>query len=136
EQLRGDPRYRANTLKLGKKEPLFLRQINTIICFKTPMGKHAQSADSQVLGRIQRNGPGWVFTPSDFQDLGSPTAARLALMRHTRAGTIRQLARGLYDYPRNDPRLGPIPPATDDIAAALKGRDAFRLQACGAHAAN
>lgn len=100
------------------------------------MGKHAQSADSQVLGRIQRNGPGWVFTPSDFQDLGSPTAARLALMRHPRAGTIRQLARGLYDFPRNDARLGPIPPATDDIAAALKGRDAFRLQASGAHAAN
>ncbi len=100
------------------------------------MGKHAQSVDSQVLGRIHGNGPGWVFTPSDFQDLGSSTAARLALMRHTRAGTIRQLARGLYDYPRKDPRLGPIPPATDDIAAALKGRDAFRLQASGAHAAN
>jgi hypothetical protein len=115
---------------------LFLKQINAIFCFNKSMGKHSQSVDSQVLGRIQSNGPGWVFTPSDFQDLGSPTAARLALMRHTRTGTIQQLARGLYAYPRKDPRLGLIPPSTDDIAAALKGRDAFRLQASGAHAAN
>jgi len=120
----------------GSTSTLFLKQTNAIVCFKTPMGKHSNSVDSQVLGRIHSNGPGWVFTPSDFQDLGSPTAARLALMRHTRAGTIRQIARGLYDYPRKDPRLGLIPPTTDDIATALKGRDASRLQASGAHAAN
>lgn len=57
-------------------------------------------------------------------------------MRHTRAGTIRHIARGLYDYPRNDVRLGLIPPSTDDIVTALKGRDGSRLQASGAHAAN
>lgn len=61
---------------------------------------------------------------------------RLALMRHARAGTIRQLARGLYDYPIQSPRFGTIPPSDESIADALKGRDDFRIQLSGAHAAN
>ena len=100
------------------------------------MGKHSQSVDSRVLGRIRGKGRGWVFTPADFQDLGSRTAVGLALMRHRRTGTIRQLARGLYDYPATDPRLGLLAPATDTIAGAIKGRDASRLQPTGAYAAN
>src|SRR3972149_1761524 len=100
------------------------------------MGKHANSVDSQLLGRIKAKGTGWVFTPADFLDLGSRTAVGIALMRHVRAGTIRQVARGLYDYPIHHPRFGTIPPSADSIASALKGRDDFRLQASGAHAAN
>lgn len=100
------------------------------------MGKHPKSVDSQVVKRILAHGIGWVFTPADLLDLGSRTAVGLALMRHVRAGTIRQLARGLYDYPIHHARLGTIAPSTDKIAVALKGRDDFRLQASGAHAAN
>jgi hypothetical protein len=100
------------------------------------MGKHATSVDSQVLARISRKGKGWVFTPSDFLDLGGRRAVGLALMRHTKAGTIRKLARGLYDYPRQDPRAGVIAASTQEIANALKGRDNVRLQLSGAHAAN
>jgi hypothetical protein len=100
------------------------------------MGKHAKSVDSQLLGRVRSKRRGWVFTPADFLDLGSRTAVGLALMRHARAGTIRQLARGLYDYPIHNPRIGIIPPSADSIANALKGRDDSRLQASGAHAAN
>lgn len=100
------------------------------------MAKHEKSVDSQLLGRIKTKGRGWVFTPADFLDLGSRTAVGLALMRHARAGTIRQLARGLYDYPVRDARLGTIGPSTEDVAVALKGRDDFRIQASGGHAAN
>ncbi len=100
------------------------------------MGKHAKSVDSQLLGRIIAKRRGWVFTPADFLDLGSRIAVGLALMRHARAGTIRQLARGLYDYPIQSARFGTIPPSDESIAGALKGRDDFRLQASGAHAAN
>lgn len=81
-------------------------------------------------------GRGWVFTPVDFLDLGSRKAVGLALMRHTAAGTLRKLARGLYDYPRTDARFGTIAASTDDIANAIKGRDGVRLQPSGAHAAN
>jgi hypothetical protein len=100
------------------------------------MGKHANSVDSQLLGRIIAKRRGWVFTPADFLDLGSRTAVGLALMRHARAGTIRQLARGLYDYPIQHKSFGTIPPSDDSIANALKGRDDTRIQASGAHAAN
>ena len=100
------------------------------------MGKHIHSVDSNVLRRIVGKGKGWVFTPADFQDLGSGTAVGLALMRHKRTGLIRQLARGLYDYPDQDPRLGVLSPSTDSVAQALKGRDASRLQPTGAYAAN
>ena len=100
------------------------------------MGKHAKSVDNQLLGRIIAKRRGWVFTPADFLDLGSRTAVGLALMRHARAGTIRKFARGLYYYPIHNSRFGAIPPSDDSIASALKGRDDFRLQASGAHAAN
>lgn len=57
-------------------------------------------------------------------------------MRHTRAATIRQLARGLYDFPVEHQRFGTIPPSDQAIAEALKGEDTFRLQLSGGHAAN
>ena len=95
------------------------------------MGKHANSIDSQILKRIQRRRAGRVFTPADFLDLGSRNAVDLALSRHARTGTIRKIARGLYDFPRADPSLGLLSPAIDDIATALKGRDQSRLSPPG-----
>src|SRR6266496_2246743 len=98
--------------------------------------KQTDSIDSKVLRLIRSKGSGWVFTPQDFRDIGSRIAIDLALLRHKRTGTIRQLARGLYDVPRRDPQLGPLSPPVDAIARALKGRDAIRLQPTGAYAAN
>ena len=105
------------------------------ISFKN-MGKHADSTDSKILRRIRSRKQGWVFTPDTFMDLGTRQAVDLALMRHRDSGLIRQLARGLYDYPKIDPQLGMLQPSTDDIASALAGRDATRLQPSGAYAAN
>ncbi len=100
------------------------------------MGKHAQSIDREILARITRKGRGRVFTPVDFLDLGSRDAVDQALSRNARAGTIRKIARGLYDYPRRHPRLGLLSPSTDAIVAAIKTREGVRLQPSGAHAAN
>jgi len=105
------------------------------ISFKN-MGKHADSTDSKILRRIRSRKRGWIFTPDTFMDLGTRRAVDLALMRHRDSGLIRQLARGLYDYPKIDPQLGMLQPSTDDIASALAGRDATRLQPSGAYAAN
>lgn len=77
-----------------------------------------------------------MFTPNHFKDLGSRDAIASALKRYKQSGLIRQLARGLYDYPKTDPELGSLQPSTDDIAKALAGRDAARLQPTGAYAAN
>ena len=77
-----------------------------------------------------------MFTPDHFKALGSRDAIASALKRHKQAGLIRQLARGLYDYPKIDKQLGCLQPSNDNIARALAGRDATRLQPSGAYAAN
>ena len=100
------------------------------------MGKHKQSIDKKIISRIYGHGRGWVFTPDYFSDLGSRDAIASALKRHRQSGRIRQLARGLYDYPRTDSLLGMLTPSPDDVAKALAGRDAVRLQPSGAYAAN
>ncbi len=100
------------------------------------MGKHAQSIDRKIRSRIFGHGRGWVFTPKHFQDLGTSAAVDSALRRLKADGSIRALARGLYDYPANDPQLGLLTPTADAIARALVVRDAIRLQASGAYAAN
>ncbi|MBU4372751.1 MAG: hypothetical protein KKH02_13990 [Proteobacteria bacterium] len=95
-----------------------------------------QSIDSKVLSRIYGRGKGCVVTPGDFLDLGSRQAVDLALHRLVKKATLRRLARGLYDYPRTDPDLGPLFPTTDAIVKALKGRDKILLQPSGGYASN
>jgi len=85
---------------------------------------------------INGHGRGWVFTPKAFDGLKNPRSVRMALTRLSRKGTIRQIARGLYEVPKNHPTLGPVPPSTEAIANALAGRHALRLQPAGAYAAN
>lgn len=100
------------------------------------MAKHAASADSKILDRIRAHRRGWVFTPAHLMDLGTRNAVGSALKRFKADGTIRQLARGLYDYPIHDPVLGMVAPSADAIARALVVRDAIRLQPSGAYATN
>lgn len=100
------------------------------------MGKHSDSVDTQVLQRIQVNGPGWVFTPQDFADLGSRDAVATALRRHKAAGSIRLLGRGLYDVPRHHEMFGVLWPEIESIAKALERKDGIRLQPTGVYAAN
>lgn len=100
------------------------------------MAKAATSATAQISERIERAEPGWVFTPFDFLDLGSPHAVGMALTRLMRAGAIRRLARGLYDVPRTHRKLGPLSPTADAIAQALARRDGATIQPSHAMAAN
>ena len=100
------------------------------------MHESPQSIEKKVLSRVYGHGRGWLFTPRHFQDLGKAAAIDSALRRLKAAGTIRQLARGLYDYPVSDPVLGLVAPSADAIARALVVRDAIRIQPAGAYAAN
>jgi hypothetical protein len=100
------------------------------------MSKHADSIDTKVMQRIQAQGPGWVFTPADFADLGSRTAVASALTRSKAAGTIRLLGRGLYDVPVVHPVLGLLWPAIESVAKALERKEGIRLQPSGVYAAN
>lgn len=95
-----------------------------------------QSIDNMILSRIYGKHRGWVFTPIHFLDLGSRAAIDQTLGRLTKSGTIRRLARGLYDYPIKHSILGDLPPNYEHIAQALAGRDNMKIQPSGAYAAN
>lgn len=98
--------------------------------------KSPQAIDSRIVAAIHGRGRGSVFVPADFLDIGSREAVDVALHRLARQRTIRRLARGVYDFPKEHPVLGPLAPSAEDIARALAGRDRTRLQPAGAYAAN
>lgn len=95
-----------------------------------------ESTDKKLVNRVYGAGKGSVFTPGGFLDLGSRAAVDKALSRLTQKGTIRRLARGLYDYPRRHRELGVLAPDPDEVARAVAGKFATRLQPSGAYAAN
>ena len=100
------------------------------------MSSKVQSIENLVLSKIYGGGRGSVFTPMRFLELGSRQAVDLALHRLTQQGTIRRIARGLYDYPKTSELVGILPPSPEAIAKALAGPEALRLQPAGAYAAN
>ncbi len=95
-----------------------------------------QSVNNKVLSRIYGKKRGWVFTPSNFLDLGSRAAIDQALGRLVKPGTIRRLACGLYEYPKKHHDFWDIPPNYERIAQALAGRGSLKIQPSGAYAAN
>lgn len=95
-----------------------------------------ESVTTKVFRAIRRRGRGYVFTPQELLSLGSRAAVDQALSRLARSGEIRRLGRGVYDYPKTSPRLGPLTPTPEVIAEALARREGVHLQTSGARAAN
>ena len=94
------------------------------------------SVPDRVMKRVRASGRGSVFTPRDFLDLSARAAVDQALSRLAKAGNLRRLARGLYDFPKLHPKLGALTPAPDDVAQALARETGSHLQIDGARAAN
>jgi predicted transcriptional regulator of viral defense system len=90
----------------------------------------------QIVRRIERARPGWVFTRNDLVDLGSPHAVGMVLLRLVRSGRIRRIARGLYDIPRTHRTLGVLAPSPEAVAEAIARRDGTWIQPAEAMAAN
>ena len=100
------------------------------------MKMNRASSPDLILKRVRARGRGSVFTPSDFLDLAGRAAIDQALSRLVKAGQLRRLARGLYDFPKMHPKLGPLSPAPDDVARALAQETGSKVQITGARAAN
>lgn len=95
------------------------------------------SIQDTLLTRIHRQGRGKVFTPKDFLDVGSRDGVDQALSRLVKDGSIQRLGRGLYYYPRTNPRLRiPVSPDTDEIADAIARQTGSRIAPSGATAVN
>jgi hypothetical protein len=96
-----------------------------------------QDVQTHILDHIRQAEGRKVFTSKDFLDFGGREAVDQALSRLARAGTVLRLVRGLYYFPRNNPRLGiPLPPDIDEIAEALGRKTGSRVAPSGAVAAN
>lgn len=95
-----------------------------------------QSVYEKLKGQVQKRRRGAVFITREFLTLGSRDSVDEALSRLAKEGVIRRLRRGLYDYPRLHPTLGPVPADPDLVAAALARKTGSRIQASGARAAN
>ncbi len=95
-----------------------------------------QAIDAKLKSRIYGGGRGSAFTPNNFLDIGGRDAVDKSLSRLAAKKTIRRLARGLYEYPREHPELGMLSPDIGKVAKALAGKDRIRLQPAGAYATN
>lgn len=92
------------------------------------MGKHRESVDGAIINRIKAQGPGKVFTPSDFLDLGSRAAVDQALSRNCRAGVLRKVSRGFYDLPQQHRIWGEIGSPPGAMVEALARRDGIEVR--------
>ncbi len=96
----------------------------------------AASVPDRVMKRARASGRGSIFTPSDFLHVAGRAAVDQALSRLVKSGKLRRLARGLYDFPKVHPKLGPLSPAPDGVAQALARETGSQVQIAGARAAN
>lgn len=86
------------------------------------------------MKRARAGGRGSVFTPRDFLDVAARSAVDQALSRLAKNGKLRRLTRGLYDFPKVHPQLGPLSPTPDDVAQALARETGSQVQIAGARA--
>jgi hypothetical protein len=78
------------------------------------------STAETIRRHIQRLKPGTVFTPAELvrERFGTAGSIRDALRRLAQTGAIRRLAKGYYDVPRTNPRIGTLSPTPEAIVAA------------------
>jgi len=98
--------------------------------------KTAQSLDSHILKRIRATRSASVFSPVQFLDFGTRAGIDKALSRLCKAGTLRRVARGLYDLPRSHPWFGTLSPNPEQAVQTVAMRDGIKLRMTGASSAN
>lgn len=92
---------------------------------------------SSIADQIDTVGPGQVWVPADFAQLGNRDAIDKTLQRMVQAGALRRIDRGLYDRPLLN-RLTRRHAAADyrAVTEAIARRDHLRLLVDGMTAAN
>jgi hypothetical protein len=94
---------------------------------------------SEHIRQAIRTSEDRVFTTRDILN-ASPNATRelvdQVISRMVRSGELQRVSRGLFSLPKIHPTLGPLPPAADDIAAAVERRLGVPVTPTGALALN
>jgi len=94
------------------------------------------SVQHRILSRVRSKLSAKAFVPADFEGAGDRAAIDQALSRLAKAGSLRRVARGVYDVPRHHPKLGTLSPSLPQVAAAIARSTGSRLQVSGPQAAN
>src|ERR1039458_5827129 len=101
------------------------------------MSTSASSIPAAIRDRISAPTQPHVWTPEDFADLGPRTAVDQALHRLVASKSLRRIARGFYDIPRNNRLTGkPTYPNPRDVIDALARKGKVRVVVDGLTAAN
>jgi len=96
-----------------------------------------QHIEKQIISRIYGHGRGWAFTKVDFVAEFGEANIHQALSSLARAGSIRRVCHGVYDYPRQSELLGRVlSPDIDQVAQALARKFNWRIQPSGDAALN
>ena len=92
---------------------------------------------SQIEDRIRNSPKGTIFVTSDFKDLASSDAANKALLRLEKAGLIRRILFGVYEYPEYNEFLGEyVESSPYMVAHALARKFGWTIVPCGDTALN
>jgi hypothetical protein len=94
------------------------------------------SIESNIEKRIKSLSKGALILPSDFNNLGSSEAIRLALYRLEKDGVITRVAHGIYVRPKMSEFIGEILPTAEEVAEAIAKRDQIRTVPTGSYALN
>lgn len=99
----------------------------------------ASLSTSEQVRQAIRTSEAPVFTTGDI--LNSATGASRELVdqvisRMVRSGELQRISRGLFSRPKAHPELGPLPPHTQDIAAAVERSIGMPVIPSGAFALN
>lgn len=95
-----------------------------------------QSIENTIKNVIYGHGRGWCFSPNDFTLPNHKEAIYKTLQRFANSGFIRRIAHGIYDYPKQHPKLGVLPPNYEEVAKALARKHGIKIQPSGSYAAN
>ena len=101
------------------------------------MSTPASSIPAAIRDRTSTQAQPRVWTPEDFADLGPRTAVDQALHRLVASKSLRRIARGFYDIPRDNRLTGkPTYPNPRDVIDALARKGKVRVVVDGLTAAN
>ena len=95
------------------------------------------SVTDKIYSRIKRLGKGSAFVAKDFMDIANRGSVDVALSGLVKAGTIRRVLRGVYEYPRYSDFLNkPLTPDYHNVTKAYARSIGAKIMPTGAVAAN
>lgn len=92
------------------------------------------SVEKKIKQKIANKKRGVLLFPSDFSQIGSSEAVRLALHRLEKSSFIRRVAQGIYVRPKISKYVGEILPSAESVIQAIGKRDKIRLVPTGIYA--